>query len=807
MRKGVKRLACLFLMVGCCLPGCGKADQAEVSYTYRSYTGALGNNWNPHGWETSADSTMLGYLTMPFCERTVKDSRTGEYQWVFEMASSIEDVTAQHPEDLLRFSVTLPEGQTAEAISEGYVYEIRLNEKAKWENGEPITAKDYIYSMQQLLNPKMRNYRANLYHSGESAVAGGKAYYQSGSPLYTALEEGDNLEAGIKAGTVYLNVSAPLSKLEGKSLSQWNREGKLGLSQTLTDLQKQADAYGYTRITQKNRSAAVQVVTAVLEYLQIRESSRLKDGFFLFRGQYSPDLSYDSTVGCYQVDDYTIRYVTQNAIPRDYFLTACTSNWLVYAPYYEAGKDTSGRLVTTNYGTGLNTTMSCGPYRLQSLQTDKQVVFVQNENWYGWQEQDGQLVSYTDFLVDGQVRQQFQTTRIILDVMDPGAARQAFLKGALSQWTPGAEDLADYATSAQLYRMDETYTMSLFFNTNREKLIQMDRAKGNTNSVVLSNENFRKAMSLAIDREELVSITPGYRRAFTLMNDIYHYDAYRDPDSSYRNSQPAMEAVCQLYGVRYGPGTAYPTLEEAYLSINGYGLDQARECMALAFRELTQSGDYTAGEDIVIRVAWSAGGLDTAATNMVQLLSRYLNAAAEGTGFGRITLEPVGNLADRYSDVGSGEYAIGYGAWGGAAFYPFRNLQVYCDPDQYRLHEAGCWDPKTEMLTLTVEGQPVTQTWQQWSVSLVGSGRYAYADVETKLSITAQMEQQFLRQYYRIPLASSTASYLQSYQVQNYTDKYNIMYEFGGLRLMTYRYTDRQWQDYVSSQKGGLDYR
>ena len=58
---------------------------------------------------------------------------------------------------------------------------------------------------------------------------------------------------------------------------------------------------------------------------------------------------------------------------------------------------------------------------------------------------------------------------------------------------------------------------------------------------------------------------------------------------------------------------------------------------------------------------------------------------------------------DRYGDTAAGLYAIGYGAWGGAAFYPFRNMQVYCDSNQYDLNEAACWDPAAEQLTLNVE--------------------------------------------------------------------------------------------------------
>ena len=169
----------------------------------------------------------------------------------------------------------------------------------------------------------------------------------------------------------------------------------------------------------------------------------------------------------------------------------------------------------------------------------------------------------------------------------------------------------------------------------------------------------------------------------------------------------------------------------------------------------------------------------------------------------------MGNLSgdnSAYKAVPAGEFAIGYGAWGGAAFYPFRNLQVYCDPDQYEINEAACWDPKTETLTLTIDGEEVTQTWQAWSQCMVGSGAYASAGFDTKLAILSQMEEEYLKKYYRIPLAGSTSCSMMSYQAEYYTEDYNIMYGFGGLRLLTYNYTDTEWAEYINSQSGALNY-
>ena len=821
MKKILAIVLTLCMMLSCCA-ALAETTEAPATYTYHTYSTALGNNWNPHTWETNADDSILGYLSSPFCTMSIKDSENGVYQWIYEMATSIEDVTAEHRDDLVKYNVALAEGDTAETAEKGYVFEIKLNPNAKWENGEAITADDYIYSMQQLLNPKMKNYRANLYYAGESAVAGGDAYYNAGSPIYEAMvpaygdgEEGDytyDLDKGIADGMVYVNVGTDSMTLYSMSLSDLNKNYGVGLTDEINQLAADKNAYGYTKVTAENREVVEKVVKTILSDLfnitdETEQANYLKEALFVDTGKVGELCDYDTTVGCYKVDDYTIRYVNAQYIDFNYFLTSCTSTWLVYKPYYEAGIDTTGALVTTDYGTTMENTMSYGPYKMASLQPDKQIVFVQNENWFGYEKQeDGSLLAMTNFEVDGESVQQYATTSVVIDVMDEAAAKQAFLKGELSDWSPSAEELLAYATSERLYKVDETYTMSFFFNCGLDNLKTMDESKGNTNSVVLSNINFRKAMSRAIDRAEYVTATEGYKPAYALMNNLYYYDVYNDPTSSYRGSDEAMQAICNLYGVQYGEGTPYATLKDAYDSITGYNLTEAKELFTTACKELVEAGLYTEGADINIRIAWKKGAIESSDNKQCEILTKQINAALEGTGFGKLTFEAVGNINDRYGDTAKGEYAIGYGAWGGAAFYPFRNFQVYCDTEQYSINEAGCWDPSTETLTLTVNGEDVTMTWQEWSRALIGTGKFTDADFATKLYITAQMEELYLQKYYRIPLAGTTAPSLLSYQVDYYTDEYNIMYDFGGLRLMTYNYSDAEWAEYVASEGGTLSY-
>ncbi|MBR3686895.1 MAG: hypothetical protein IKL66_05380 [Clostridia bacterium] len=765
-------------------------------YTYNSYAISLGSNWNPHAWETNGDQSILSYLTSPFVTMEALDTEEGLYQWVGEMATAIKDVTAQKQDLLTKYNVTLPEGKTAEEVKSGYVFEFTLNPDAKWQDGTKINADSYVYSMQQLLNPDMKNYRANLYISGESAIAGGFNYYYSKDEgFYNGYTtKYASLADAMAAEDVYINVwdfwgAKGYTDAEGNACPQWVSV-------------KDETVYGEAQDDAFTGAALLQAYGSFLE---------VGGGYESYAGIYVVNENVGATwdgVGLVKTGDYSFLYVCDTAIDFNYFLTSCTDTWLVHEGLYEAGKKEVGGLIVTDYMTSLATSISYGTYKMTVFEDNKQVVYEQNENWYGFEKtEDGKLVSYTQFTVDGKYLQQYITTKVVIDVMTEDVAKQKFLKGELMAYSPTAAELNEYKLSERLQVVDETYTMSFFFHTNLDNLKALDASGKNAFSVVLNNYNFRKAMSFAIDRADFVTATQAWTPAYSLMNHLYHYDIYNDPASSYRKSEEAMQAIVNLYGVEYGEGKIYETLEDAYDSITGYNLTEAKALMAKAFEELVAAGLYTEGSAIKIQIGWAKGSLTEDDTKQCELIQKYLNAAVEGTGFGTITLEPLGNINDRYGDTAAGLYAIGYGAWGGAAFYPFRNFQVYTDPTQYSINEAGCWDPTTETLTLVVEGEEVTMTWQAWGNSMIGTGAYANADNKVKLAITAQMEEAFLAKFYRIPLAVTTVCTLSSYKVEDYTDEYNIMYGFGGFRIMDYNYNDADWAAYVAAQGGELNYK
>lgn len=827
MKKFLALLLVAVMVLG--LVACNKTDDndGKKEYTYRSYSTALGTNWNPHSWEMNADDAILQYLSTPLVTMQILSSEEETWQWVYVAATSIEDVTKDHRDDLTKYGSDLRD-VPLEEIDSQYVYEIKLNPDMKWENGTPINADTYIYSMKQLLDPKMRNYRSNLYWGGESAVAGGRAYYEGGAPIYTAVvpayeTEGDysyDWKAAMDAGKLYISTSTTEMTLAPYTLAELiNTYGdpKGPGAAPLAALSKAANAYGYTKVTAENlEDVKTLIANAILPFgldwtkmSEEEQTQMMMEALFHFDDTYNEVLDYDATVGCYKVDDYTIRYVMDVAQDIDNFRISCASNWLVYEPLYEAGKDTTGELVTTNYNSSKETTMSYGPYKIHSLQKDKEIVFVQNENYYTFtKNEDGSLSAVTPYLVDGKNVPQYQATKIKIEKLTDQAAKQAFLKGELDDWAPPADEMTQYTASDRMYQVDESYTQRLFFHTNLDALKTMDASGGNQNSVVMSNHNFRKAMSLAIDRADYVLATAGYKPAFGLLNRAYYYDFFNDPTSRYRDSDPAMQAICDMYGIKYGEGTPYATLKDAYNSVTGYNLTEAKELMKTACKELVEAGLYKEGDPIKIRMAWSKPALDSVAEAQIAKLNEYINAAVEGTGFGKIELEGVGSLEDRFGDVVNGTYAIGYGAWGGATLYPYRTLSVYVDPEQAgTIHESGCWDPTTTNLTLTVNGKEITKPWSWWGTALQADPELSAMPNPEKLKVLSVLETRLLDYYYMIPLASTCSASLMGYKIDYYTNVYNDAYGFGGLELLHFNYSDAEWEEYLKTTGGELSYQ
>lgn len=147
---------------------CGKKGEGKGEYTYRDVYETAPSTWNPHTYRTKEDGYVNGYTTLGLYSFFFTDDYSG-YEVRPEMAAAEPiDVTEKYKADEKW-------GIPAEADS-GYAYEIQLNPLAKWEDGTPINAETYVYSMERLLNPDLLNYRASNYYTGDLVIKNAEKY-------------------------------------------------------------------------------------------------------------------------------------------------------------------------------------------------------------------------------------------------------------------------------------------------------------------------------------------------------------------------------------------------------------------------------------------------------------------------------------------------------------------------------------------------------------------------------------------------------------------------------------------------------
>ena len=789
MKKTLAILLALLMVFGMAAVKPASAEEAE--YTYHLSMAASPINWNPHAWEMNNESTLMSYIEMPLTDVTIAEDGVN-FEWVFEGATGLEDITATYA-DREKWLTPDAEGNLP---TEKLIYKISLNPLAKWADGTPINADTYIYSMQQMLDPAMKNYRANSYFEGDTAIKNAKQYYnndKAGQPIY------EKANAAVEAEKFYVDLTQDCTFFGGPAKDYYDSASYHSYfvdAEGVDVFEKWAKQEGWIEVTDEIKADLIFMGAAFGD----SNEEDWKEWCSVITGEYATTPWED--VGLLKADDYTLIYVNETPVSAFYMKSMMTSNWIVYEPLYEAGKKQVEDLVTTDYGTSAETYMSAGPYKLATFEEDKQFILERNENWYGW--------------TDGKHEGQYQPTKVIYDIIPEHAtALMAFEKGDLDEIALTADDLVNYKMSDYLLKTDQTYTFRYIFATDLEKLTALEQeANDGSNKKVLCYDDFRKAISLSMNRAQFCAdCTTGYKPAYYLLNSLYYYDIENNTESQYRNTKAGRDAVLRLYGVEYGEGKAFADDVAAYDSVNGYDIEQARALFQKVYEQAIADGNYTEGQKVHIRCEAKASAIAAEDTRQQEYLNDYVAEATKGTGFeGLVDFEFLGNIANRYEDVALGKIEMIRGAWGGAAFYPFSTIRVYCEPDYMggmtKIHESCGWDPTVETITIPLDGEEVTDTIQNWAKAIQPAGKFGGDEyAETRLYILSYIESAVLGSYQCIPFGCETECTLFSKKIEYATEDYNIMYGYGGIRLMKFNYNDAEWAEFVASQNGTIDYK
>lgn len=497
----------------------------------------------------------------------------------------------------------------------------------------------------------------------------------------------------------------------------------------------------------------------------------------------------------------TIRFVMvfENALTQYQVKSALTSNWLVYKAYYEEGYSQQGSLKLTSYGTTSGKYMGYGPYKLDSYETDKQLIFVRNENWYGYKSDKKNYHA-----------NEYQTDRIVCKILaDQATALLEFESGNLDNVVLSANDTDKYKFSDYLLKRSGSNTWSISINSDAEKLAALE-SDGNGNRRILSVPEFRKAISLSIDRAYIgQNIVAGATAAYTFINDNYYYDMENDPTSVYRNTAQAKKAVLALYGIEYGEGKRYATLDDAYKSVSGYDPDSAKEAFVAAYTKAKAAGLYNDGDNIRLTVYNTS--VTAKFTALVNYIQKTVNEATKGTPLQDKVTVTTAVMQNGLGDaIHNGRVEARYYSFAGDYANPNGMIANFTDSKANTTPECG-FDPLTATFDVTAdfngdgEAETVTKTYDAWQKSIAAGGAYATASNDIKLEILSALEYNLLSGFRTLPLCVIADVTLRSKKVNYATENANIFVAYGGVRLMTYKYSDAEWANFCKD-KNNLKY-
>ena len=833
MNKTFKKVLCLALV--CCmllsvaftLSSCGdklKVETFSGNYTYNDSVSVLSTNWNPHTYQTTDESYPMDFLSAGLYSFIFNDELNAVegkenysgYVIVPEMAAELPiDVTEEvKAADNNKYGI--PESATT-----GYAYKIKLNKDAKWENGVAINADTYIYSMKQLLNPQLLNYRASDYYSGSLCIAGAEFYANQGQTVectpntVIANENLADLDAFIEkygSAIAYVNWDYSFGDTYDPATGEWTGSSEDEMVVTTLTIAQMFDLFK----------------TTIAGWGYPEEIARE-----YFADEVCIDWTYPANyafenVGIYKSGDYEITLVFGKSLAGFNLLYNLSGNWLVYEELYEAGKtkvEGSDNLYVTNYQTSKETTMSYGPYKLTGLVEKSSMTFEKNENWYGYT--DGKHI-YKD-PVDGKVYPMYQTNKIFTRVVEKAETRKLmFLQGELMGYGLQADDFAEYRNSDYCYATPSETIFFFIFNgykkaiEDREKNI--DTAKFDLETMTL--QSFRKAVAVTYDKEALcTAVSPSRSGGYGLIGNSYIYDP--ETGARYRDTEQAKKALCEFYSVDV---TKFESLDEAVDSITGYDPVKAKELYTQAYNEAKEAGYITDNDgdgksDQTIQITYASSASSPFITKTLDYLNDKLAEVLVGTPFeGKIEFvesAPLGNEWSNYIKSGLADTVLG--GWSGSALDPFGLTDLYTNPSyQYdaKWFDATSVELEIEVNTAKigeeVKKEKVTMNLKQWSDALngatvkVGEKEYCFgdgiADVNTRLDILAKVESTVLMTYDYIPMLQDASMALLSKQVYYVVEEYNPIMGRGGIRYMKYNYNDEEWKAYVESQGGELAY-
>ena len=781
----------------------------DKDYTYNTYTALSPTNWNELTYQDNNDTQIMSYIGSSFFSFDFKFDENGEiipgdFVITYEAATKLEDVTAQYAHI-----------NGAKEDAKGLAYKITLRDDLVWENGDPIKAEDFVYTMQQQLDPAFMNYRADSFYTGATVIHNAQNYIKQGQTL-------ENLDNGVAAlftvadlvkgadgvytqpdgSAIYFSLTGSLDWCGGYSVADYAGAGYLD-ADSFAALQALVDENGFVAITDET----IALWTTLIDTPSWGNEPPENLPYYMVIPSYTYPAMDFSEVGIFVGDnEYELVLVLDLALDllkEDGSLSYkaaynMASLPLVHKATYEACKiaPTGGTtLWTSNYNSSVETTMSWGAYKLESFQAGKQYVLVRNENWYGYNDEEN--------------RGLYQTDKIVCDTIEEwNAAWVKFLAGEIDGIGIDVTVADDYKGSDRAYFTPDDFVASLQLQSSVEQL--KARESEGINKSIMGYTDFRKALSLSIDRADFATKTTTSSLAgFGLFNSMHYYDV--ENGGAYRNTDEAKQVLCDIYNVNVAD---FGDLDSAVDAITGYDLEAARALVTKAYNEALANGDIKETDKVLITMG--SGAINETVQRRFDYISDAWKTLVVGTPLeGRLETEVKDFGAAWSNDFRAGKYDVCMGGWTGAAWDPGYFLLAYLSPDYMY---SAAWDTSSVEMTFTMKGvgengEDITETMSlmDWYYCLNGSGAYDWSagalDQDLRLQLIAALEKEVLKVYYSVPLYNNFGASLLSYKVDYITYEYNTFMSYGGMKYMTYNYDDTEWAAEIAKNNGEFNYK
>jgi len=801
---------------------------------YNTTTTTMPSNWNEFTYADNNDTQIMSYIGSSFFDYDYKFENDekynadgsinkdaivpGAYTTNFSAATKLEDVTS---------TVDAKWGYTDDQKAEGgYAWKITLRDDLKWDDGTPITAADFEYSMKQLLDPEFMNFRANTYYD-TLMIKNSKGYFfqnQEGTYEPVGSLGYASIADAVAAGeTVYMDsqffwgTNATYVDENGNPCPQWLAidDETVYTGEYNGEPDPVSGAYLWA-----NYAGYVEVGAAYAQYATIYVENTIRDVAWENVGIYAIE-DENAIVLCL---DKAYSFLTEDgglSVWAPYYLSSLP---VVHEAKYEASKIApadGATLWTSNYNSSLETTASWGPYKLVEFEAGSHYKLVKNENWYGWNLE--------------QYKNQYNITAINCRKVEEFSTKwMGFLNGSYDDAALDTSNVAEYLDSKYVYFTSTstgTFGMQLYSNLDVLKTSE-------NNNGILAIQEFRHAFNLALNRSDIVEkIWPGTAvPCFGLINVAYYYDIENAPNladgGQYRNTTTAKEGILRAYGFEQGADGNWSggdlaglTTEEAYDALTGYNPTLAKQKMQEAIDILLANPEeygYDATKNITLVYGSSAD------TDKQRFRASYLQDVLDDLTKGTALEDKIDVVFDASAGAqwaeafrtGATQIGFGYG-FSGNAFNPFDIIGAFVNPDD-DLNYHMYWDTSAIDMTLTMPagdyegaGETITMSVQNWYYCLNGLAATenqpktynwgeGFAPVEARLMILSALEEITIKESRSVMLIADGGGSFLGAKFSYFSEDEHTFMGFGGLRYIEVNYTDAEWADYVKANNNDL---